>query len=144
MKSEEYVLSKFTGEISERISKKTISRLQKVRDTLSGDDSGLINAWDEICVQLQDEKSGDWDSYDETMRSFVEEYIEELQPHEESALWFQTEGGYEWLCNNEEYKEKDIPIYVEDVVQYIVQEYIYDKARTWGNKRIRKYLGILP
>ena len=37
--------------------RRTVRELQALRDTvLPGDDSGLANAWDEICVQVQSEK----------------------------------------------------------------------------------------
>ncbi len=139
MKPEKDMPRKFADEISERISRKTIYALQKVTDTLSGDDSVLINAWDEICVQVQYEQSSFWDAYDETVRSFVKTYIEELQPHEKAALWFQTEEGWDWLYDEEGNKE-DPPVFDEDIVQYIVQEYLYVKAGAWTNERIRTYL----
>lgn len=143
MKSEKDVLMKFAVEIAERISRKTISALQKIPDTLSGDDSGLINSWDEICVQVQGEQSFFWDLYDETTRSFVAAYVEELKAHEKLALWFQTDQGWDWPYDDEEEEERNEyhPIIDdEDIVQYIVKEYVYNKAGRWANKRIRTYI----
>ena len=69
MKIEKDLLKKFAKEIAIRIAKKTILALQKIENTLSGDDSGLKNTWDEICVQIQYEESLFWSAYDETVQS---------------------------------------------------------------------------
>ena len=140
MKTEQDLLRKFAEEIAERISRKTLSALQKVTDTLSGDDSELKNAWDEICVQVQDEQSFFWDAYDETVRSFVSGYVEELQSHEKLVLWFQTEEGWDWLYDHGEGNNEHPPVFVDDILQYLAQEYIYKKADKWTNERIRAYL----
>ena len=138
MKSEKDVLRKLANEIANRIIRKTISALQQVTDTLSGDDSELINAWDEICVQVQHEHSFYWDVYDEIARSFIRAYVEELKDYEELTLWFQTDQGWDWLYSDEERDERP-PIFVEDIVQFVAQE-LYGKADNWSNERIRKYL----
>ena len=140
MKTEKDLLRKFAEEIAERILRKTIFALQKVTDTLSGDDSELKNAWDEVCVQVQHGQSFFWDEYDETVRLFVSAYIEELQSHEKLALWFQTEQGWDWLYDHDEQSDEPPPVFVEDIVQYIAQEYVYSKAGGWTNARIRAYL----
>jgi hypothetical protein len=142
MKSEGDVLRKFAGEISERILRKTISELEKVADTLSSDDSGLINAWEEICVQIQHEYSFFWDLYDQMMWTYITSYVEELKKHEKLALWFQTNEGCDWLDHIEFEKIRDEypPIYNHDIVQYVVQE-LHAKAANWSNRRIDAYLG---
>jgi hypothetical protein len=140
MRTENDVLRAFAKEIAERISRKTISALQKITDTLSGDDSELKNAWDEVCVQVQHDQSFFWDAYDNTVRSIVTAYIEELQSHEKLVLWFQTEQGWDWLYDHVEDSDEDLPVFDEDIVKYIVQEYVYYKANDWTNERIRAYL----
>jgi hypothetical protein len=139
MKSEKDVLRKLANEIANRIIRKTISALQQVTDTLSGDDSELINAWDEICVQVQHEHSFYWDVYDETARSFIRAYVEELKDYEELALWFQTDHGWDWHYSDEEERNECPPIFVEDIVQFVAQK-LYGKAGDWSNERIREYL----
>ena len=140
MKIKDKILSEYADEIGEKISRRTVFALQKITDTLSGDDSVLINAWDEICAQIQSQKSIFWDTYDETTRQIVSSFISELKNHEKSALWFQTDEGLDWLYNQEENSEGCLPpIYDEDIVDYIVQEYIYNKAADWSNKRIQAF-----
>ena len=142
MKSEHDILSKFANEIAERITRKCVVEFQKMKDTFStGDsDSGLANAWDEICVQIQEQESLYWEDYDEMVRLFVASHVEELKLHEKLALWFQTEKS---LDRQYEYVEKKGTYFsVDDVyiVQYVIQEYLYSKAAHWSNKRIRAFL----
>ncbi|MBU1194095.1 MAG: hypothetical protein KKE62_07355 [Proteobacteria bacterium] len=137
---EEFVLGKFADEIAGRITRKTISGLQNIKETLSGDDSELNNCWDEICVQVQHEHSFFWDAYDETAQSYAMGYIEGLKEHEKLALWFQTEIGWDWLYADDEEREEYPPMLDEDIAQYIVKEYLYRKADVWTNERIRAYL----
>lgn len=139
MKSERDVLSKFADEIAERIAHKVIAALQKVTDKLSGDDSELANAWDEICVQVQYERSFFWEAYDETVRSFVAGFVDELKPNEKAALWFQTEPGGDWLDDEEKTNEHP-PIMDCELVDLLVHEHIYSEAANWANDRIRAYL----
>ena len=140
MRTEQDILRKFAKEIAEHISRKTISALQKVTDVLSGDDSGLKNVWDEICVQVLYEQFIVWETYDEIVRAFVLGYVEELQSHEKLVLWFQTEEGWNWLYDYGERSDEQPPVFVDDIVKYLVQEYVYDKAGKWTNERIRAYL----
>jgi hypothetical protein len=56
------------------LSRNVISELQKLKENhflLSGDDSGLTNVWEEICVQVQFEYSHSWDAYEDTILKFV-------------------------------------------------------------------------
>ena len=138
MKSEKKVVKQFAQDILAYIVKRTIYGLQQITDTLSGDDSGLVNAWDEICVQKQYEESFYWDAYDEIAGGFVVAYVEELRDHEKLALWFQTDEGWNWLYDNEE-NDKDPPVNDDEVIEYIVKE-LYGKACNWSNIRIREYL----
>jgi hypothetical protein len=112
---EDRVLTIFAEEIAVRISKKVISALQKIPHTHSGDDSELINAWDEICVQVQQEYSIMWDAYDYTARSIAISLVEKLKWHERIALWFQTTEGSDWLYHDEHTREREPPVFVDDI-----------------------------
>ncbi len=140
MRIEKSLLKEFAQEIAIRVTKKTIRKLQKVKSTLSGDDSGLRNAWDEICVQLQYEQSLFWSAYDETVQSFVLVYVEDLKPYEKLAIWLQTEQGWDWSYDCDGERDDYPPVLIEDIVQYITKEYIYSKANSWNNNRIKNYL----
>lgn len=140
MKVEKDLVKEFAEEIAERITKRTVFALQKIKNTLSGDDSGLKNAWDEICVQVQYEESLFWNTYDEIVQSFVLAYIEELKSYEKLAIWLQTEQGWGWAYDYDGQSDEHPSVFIEDIVQYITQEYIYSKARDWSNNRIKSYL----
>jgi hypothetical protein len=140
MNPERELLGKFAEEIAEGVARKTISQLQKIPNTLSPEDSGLKNAWDEICVQIQSEYSFFWDAYDETARSFVATLVEELRLHQKMALWLRTDAGWDWLFEDEEDRSAGPSIFESDIVEYILSEYVYSKAGRWSNKRVREYV----
>ena len=108
MISEEEIVEKLAAEIGKRITRKTIRNLQEMGEgnILSGEDSGLENVWDEICVQVQYERSFSWEGYDETVRVCVAHYVSELKYHEQLALWFQTEDAQYWKYEDEEEQKK--------------------------------------
>lgn len=146
MKPERRLIYKFADESAKKITRKTISALQNIKDTLSGDDSGLINVWDEICVQVQYKSSFYWDAYDQMAHSFVLSFVEELKEHEKLALWFRTAQGWDWLYDHGDKDEDEddgtsnIFYSDSDIEDYIVNEYLYRKAESWSNDRIRAYL----
>ena len=46
--------------------RQTMTDLQHMKHTPSGDDSELKTTWDDICAQVQSGQSYSWDAYDET------------------------------------------------------------------------------
>lgn len=122
-----------------RIARKAIHDLQQMTVTMSGDDSGLKNTWDEICVQIQQEESFFWDAYDQTVYSIVDGHISELLEHEREAIWLQTETGIDWSCDEPEARN-GYPVVDDDIVQYVTKEYVYPEADRWSNARIRQYI----
>ena len=140
MKSEQDVLRKFADEIAERISRKIISELQSIKETIFGDGYGLKNCWDEICAQIQSGRSISWDAYEGVIHLSAMAHIENLKEHERIALWFQTDEGWDWLYDNSDEKSDSPPVFNGDIKQYIVQEYVYQEAGNWSNKRIRAFL----
>ncbi|HEU0179599.1 MAG TPA: hypothetical protein VFV58_35655 [Blastocatellia bacterium] len=89
--SESAIIRAFAEEICQRLTRKMIDRLQKMKDGLhSGDGSGLENTWDEMCVRVQPEQSIYWEAYDSTVRQMIEAEVEKLSPHEREAIWLQT------------------------------------------------------
>lgn len=125
----------FANQVSERIVRTSIKQFQKWNITLSGDDSGLINTWNEICVQIQGDYSFHWDDYEDAIETHLMEEVRRLKVYEKFALWLQTDQG---LYYDEE--EDETPeIYDEDIMRDLKSE-IFKKAGNWSNERIRKYL----
>jgi len=124
----------------QRITRKTISDLQRMEETLSGDTSGLKTTWDEICVQVQQEHSYAWDTYDVTVRVIVDGYVCDLPEHEREAIWLQTEPGCDWDCEDPETRVP-YPVFDDDITEYITNEHVYRSAERWSNERIRAFVG---
>ena len=56
--SEWRIVRRLAEQVCQRITRRVIRSLRELVDGLqSGDDSGLTNAWEEICVQVQGEQS---------------------------------------------------------------------------------------
>jgi hypothetical protein len=54
---------------------------------LSGEDTILANVWEEICAQVQNEYSFSWDAYVDTMRTFLEGFLEDRSPADKVILF---------------------------------------------------------
>jgi hypothetical protein len=138
---EKAVLAKFADEIAKRITRRTISCFQRMKETLAGEGYGFANVWDEICVQVQYEPSIFWDVYDDTVRSVVSSYVEALKKHEKNSLWFQTGKGLDWLYGLDENVKEIPPVPDDEVTDWLVNVYVYREAARWSNNRIREYVG---
>lgn len=88
------LLAKFAEPLCRRIAYGARRELQSWDDASmqSGDNSGLKNLWDEICVQVQREESIFWDMYIEIIDSCIERQASKLKPHELMAIWWQNEN----------------------------------------------------
>src|SRR5262249_43250020 len=106
---------------------------------LSGDDSCLRTIWDEICVQVQGERSIFWDAYEHTVEGLVAGYVDQLPSFELDAAWLQTDAGDAWDCQDEERRDA-YPVSRADVVAYVVREYVWDEAGRWSNPQVKQYL----
>ena len=122
-----------------RGARKVIRALQRMTHTLSGDDSGLTTTWDEVCVQVQDEESFAWVVYDEIVRGLVEGFAADLPKHEREAIWLQTDAGIDWEIEADS-NHAGYPICDDNIVDYLLKEYVYAEAADWSNARIRAFI----
>ncbi len=157
----EKITNQLANTISERISRKVELSLKRMKEGLqSGDDSGLENLWDEVCVQVQAVHSMFWDLYNDYVIDLIKPHIEKLEHYEKTAIWLQTDRGSEWeIAVSGPYKEKDGYYYspmlpehevsekdstfcyhTDNIAEYIAREYVYKKAGTYRNKKIIRYL----
>ena len=127
-----------------RISRQVRIALTKMTEyRLSGDDTPLRNAWEEICVQRQTEESFAWAAYEATITTLVQSYVGKLQRFELEAVFLQTDNAWDILDEEIEIKRPAtdrIPVCEEDVIKYIVQDYVLKEAVNWSNSRIRDYI----
>lgn len=137
--SESSVVRAVAAQAAQRVTRQVIAALQRIRHTLSGEDSELKTTWDEICAQVQYEESFSWDAYDDTVRALVDGYVAKLPRHEREAIWLQTDAGFDWSFEEPEEREP-CPIVDEDIVEYLTQEYVYVEAGRWSNARIRAFI----
>jgi hypothetical protein len=124
---------------AKRMARRVILALCQMKHTLTGDDSELKTTWDEICAQIQYEKSLDWDAYDQTVRSLVDGYVLELPKHEREAIWLQTDPGEDWDCEEPEQRDP-YPVIDDDITHYLTHKYVYAEAGRWSNTRVRAFI----
>jgi len=125
-----------------RISSKVVRELQKMtEDLLSGDDSGLINIWDEVCVQVQAQHSIHWGIYLDVIESIIYEKLEKLDSMTKQAIWLQTADARSWQDECNENERGEIPAFLaSEISYYILNKYILNAAANWTNKRIEEYI----
>ena len=137
--SESAIVRLVAQNAARRISRKVIAELQRMNHTMSGDDSELRTTWDEICVQVQGEKSFYWDAYHETARNIASYLVEALPEYEREAMWLQCPSGFDWKCDDPEIREL-YPVSNNEVVEHLLSKYVYREADQWSNPRIREFI----
>lgn len=137
--SETAIVRDLAEKLCHRLARSTIRALQGMDAKLSGDDSVLAHPWDEVCVQVQYDESIYWDVYKETIESLVAGAVEELLPFEQHAIWLQTPEGEEWSCEDEDARDPR-PVFTDEIIRYIVSDFVLAAAGRWSNRRIRHYL----
>lgn len=137
--SKNRIIRAVADEAAKRVCRRAVAVLQKMRHTLSGDDSELKTTWDEICVQAQGEESMFWDAYEIAMRDALAWPVSQLAVHELEALWLQTREGQDWDFENEDDREAN-PVCDDDVLRYLVRDHLMALAGNWSNPRIRAFL----
>lgn len=126
--------------VAKRVARRAIRALTEMRERcrLLGDDSGLVNVWEEICVQVQFQESVFWGAYDRTAWDIVYGEVKGLPQPVLTALWLETVPGEDWLCDQDD-PVGAAPYRVEDVVEHVMG-ILYTMAGDWSNRRIRAYL----
>lgn len=137
--SESAIVREVARRTARRITRKVIAALQLITVKLSGDRTELETAWDEICVQVQREKSHYWGAYDETVRGIVDGQIAAVPKHEQEAMWLQTDGGVDWSCKEPDDRD-EFPVCGDDIVEWLTAEYVYAEAESWSNARVQAFI----
>ena len=106
---------------------------------VSGDDSGLKNTWEEICVQVRDERFFSWSIHEDLMIRMVQGEVEALREHQLHAAWLCTKPGEDWQYTDEEDREEPTTD-KDEVVQWIYEAHLIPLADRFTNKRIEAYL----
>lgn len=146
------LIGEFADAAASIVCDKAIESLIALDITLSGDDSTLENAWEEICVQVQGEESFFWETYEAVMGDAVLGELENLSNPDLAALWLQTDEGLEWHGEKaweEEHSPRNkrasldyesIPFALDEIVQHIVSSYLRPAAENFTNPNIECFL----
>lgn len=111
------------------------ARLQNMPAGLSGDDSCLASAWEEICAQVQIEESMFWDAYLLTIEQTVMGELYVLPEAMQQALSIQTPDGEEWLRSA---ADGEMPIFEDDIVR-IVQIEVIEAAERYDSRSLDEF-----
>lgn len=134
------VVLKVARHIGNEITAKAIRQLQAIKHAnLSGDDSGLANTWEEICVQCQSEQSIFWDAYEATIQNILESLVTELPIPYRLAIWCASDGGIDWMESADNDGKSEPPISIEDCASWI-SEMVFEEAGSYSNERIEQFI----
>ena len=115
-----------------------------VTELLFGEETGLINLWEEICAQRQGEESVAWDVYEQTVDALIEAHLEDLSESARRVIWLSTDKGLNRQYGDEFEEGVEPPVSERDIVENIAEHYVYSRAAHFSNNRIDTFLNRLP
>lgn len=143
MRIERSISNAWATQLTKTVVKLAVAALKKMKDgqRLSGEDSGLKNVWDEICVQVQSEESVFWGAYLETAEGILLGLVEALNRAERLALWAETDEGWDYVYDHRDDEDgaEKAPVFNDEIVNKLRDE-LLSVAAGYSNKRIEKYL----
>lgn len=146
------LIQQYANAVADKVCDGVIEDLKQITTTLSGEDSGLRNTWEEICVQVQGEESYFWDEYQTVMHDAILGALLAIEQRDLASLWLQSEEGWSWLwdvenadsaIDNDATKAEvtEIPFDQEEIAKYILQKHLMARAEEFSNRRIAAFLG---
>jgi hypothetical protein len=127
----EQLLQDLNNFVANRIARKVVYELKVSKfPKLSGDDSALKNCWDEICVQVQDERSLDWWAYEDAIKATIDSHLQKEPEVHQLLLSYMS-------SNNDD--SEAVVFHKDDAIGTIYQE-VMSIAMNYSNKDIEKYL----
>ena len=121
----------------EAIARKVQRDLQHMTEGMqSGDDSGLANLWDEVCVQMQRQASVMWELYTDIMTTMILTHVRSLTVEQQEAIWLQTSASEE----GDSSQDGNATDSDDEIASYIMREYLLNLAVNWKNRRIERFL----
>lgn len=130
--------------ISKRIANQTERYLQSFgEDTVTT--KPLKNVWDDICYKFQTEEFCG-KAYELMVVEYVGSLVDALEDYEFNALYLQIESLRTILADSAKSTpsgiDKQSPISIrlfkDRVILYLIEEYVYKRAKGYTNKRLRK------
>ena len=141
MLAHEYVVEHVSEAATARVVRECMNRLRQVRpETVTP--PGVCDLWEELCVQLQGEKSLIWDLYLQKAEDVMSKALEILAPVERVAIWLGTANGSCWAAECVEVESvNDVPVDDGDLVE-LVSSLVQAEASSFSNQRIRRFRGF--
>lgn len=141
-------------DIIQRLVRSWIRQLQKIKRKdgmmASPDDSGLENLWDDVCVQIQGERSMFWNLYEDYLYDMIYSQLEKRCTWNElEILWTQTREFQEKVAAADDdcFDEKDPTpwkgIHMENLADWCLSE-LLGVAGNYNNIRIEEYINGGP
>jgi hypothetical protein len=137
-----HLVTEFAEAAAARAARRVVRHLQGLAgdSLLSGPDSGLVNVWEEICVQVQFQESVFWGAYVSVVEQYTAPVVAAMPQREGRAMWLQTPDGEQWWEDLDgEGLTPEVPTEQGAVVAYVVRR-VLEIAADWSNPRIRSYL----
>ncbi|MEG1926831.1 MAG: hypothetical protein RR415_13915 [Ruthenibacterium sp.] len=143
-------LSELAGAVRTKVARSVVADMKRMTEplTLSGDDSPLTSVWEEYCAQVQDEQSPFFDMYEDIVRDSTTAHLDALSREELVALWLKSDGGIDWLydddareANNEAGRTLRLgaPIAQDEVVDVIFSA-VWQRAADYESHTLYAYL----
>ena len=145
------LLASYTAKLIANLTGPVIRHLQSIkRDSgmmQSPESSGLINLWDEICVQVQWEYSPYWDSYEDYIEVIIDESVRTLTKEEKLMIWLSSDSFSEWADSYDEddncddaFSESLPEGYDSDAIIKAIYEEVISRADEYQNRRIMTFM----
>lgn len=117
MRIEQHIAASWADKISRTVVDEVCGLLKQMKVELSGN-SGLRNAWEEVCAQVQGQESTDWNMYDDTLNDLIESAVRSLGLDEQLALWTATDAGWNFAYDHhaDQNGAEEAPFNITDVV----------------------------
>jgi len=137
--TESEIVREVAEQARDRVVRAAIRELKCLPAELSGDDSGLDNVWEEICVQMQGQQSVEWAAYEITAEQIVSNRLPKLARHERAAMWLQTSNGESWSLDDYDARDRDAVADEADVIDHVM-EALLGTACDFTGRRVREYV----
>lgn len=113
------IVALYAARLGSQATSNVIRQLERMETSLSGD-SGLKNAWEEVCAQVQGEESIDWPAYVNIINELLYSVVEVLDMDAQLTLWAITEEGWDYIYDH--HVDRDAagyPLNTDDIVTHL-------------------------
>ena len=128
-------------ELVDKLVAKVIDSLKRLGgdSLLSGDDSGLVNVWEEICVQVSGEETAFWDAYLTVIDDHIRGALSPMSKEARAVLWGMTDSGIDCYAHYGAGEEQSPPIFDEDIIE-MLRDKLLSRAADDDSPRVERYL----